>query len=56
MILPAGLEDPYAIKADDIMKFKTQVYGSDGYLTDLFYRVETRGLVTKMPGFFFTGL
>lgn len=52
MLLPEGAANFFAMKAGDIMKYKTEIDNKQ-----LTYRVELRGLVTKMPGFqFFTGL
>jgi len=60
ILLPSGLEDPYAIEAGSIMKMQTPRYTPNDYpnpnnitggFESIYYRTQVRGLVTKMPGF-----
>jgi hypothetical protein len=50
MLLPYGLSGPMGISAGDLIRWTTHSGGTNTYLGT------ARGLVTKMPGFYFSGL
>ena len=50
ILLPAGLEDILSIKSGDIIRLRN---GNDN--SKWTYRTDIRGMITKMPGFTFSG-
>ena len=50
MLLPYGLSGLMGLSAGDLVRWKTSSGGTNTYMATV------RGLVTKMPGFYFSGL